>query len=95
MALIDDVKQVLRVSTDSLDTEIQDLIETAKAEMILSGVDSDKIVDTDALIKRCVSLYCKANFGIGNEDSEKYQMSYEGLLKHLCVSTDYKASEEE
>lgn len=89
MALIDDIKLNLRASTASLDTEVTDLILAAKADLKLSGVSNDKIIDTDALIKRAIILFSKANFGIENADSEKYQMLYDSLKAHLCMSQDY------
>ena len=43
-----------------------------------------------ALIKRAIILYCKANFGLDNKDSEKYNKSYDLLKQHLALSGDYK-----
>ena len=94
MALINDVRQAIRIKTESLDIEVQDLIDSAKADLVLSGVLESK-VDTvtteepDILIKRCVTLYCKANFGLDNIDSEKYQNAYESLKIHLLLSQEY------
>lgn len=93
MALIDDVRQALRTKTTLLDTEIQDLIDSAKADLILSGVLETKAIDTDMLIKRAIILYSKANFGLDNKDSEKYQASYDSLKNHLCLSQEYTVAE--
>ncbi len=89
MALLDDIKQTLRITTTLLDTEIEDLIDSAKADLILSGVLEDKLLDTDMLIKRAIILYCKANFGLDNKDSEKYMTSYISLKTHLTLSQEY------
>jgi hypothetical protein len=89
MALIDDVKKNLRITNTVHDTEIADLILSAKADMGLSGLLSEHVLDTDALIKRGIILYCKANFGLDNTDSEKYQKSYEMLRNHMSLSADY------
>ena len=86
MALIDDIKQILRITSSAYNTEITDLIATTKADLDLVGLL--KIVETDSLIKRAITLYCKANFGY-NKDSEKYQISYESLRNHLSLSVDY------
>jgi hypothetical protein len=43
----------------------------------------------DTLILRATILYCKANFGLDNPESEKYQAAYESLKNHLCLSTEY------
>jgi hypothetical protein len=68
---------------------VQDLINGAKQDLILSGVLQSKVVDTDPLIKRAVSLYAKANFGLGNADSEKYMAAFTSLKTHLTLSAEY------
>lgn len=90
MALKDDVKQALRITTTSLDTEVTDIIEAAKIDLNISGVV--KIVETDYLIKRAIIIYAKANFGLENNDSEKYQKSYDLLKEHLALCGDYNVA---
>lgn len=89
MAILDDVRQALRIKHVALDNEIIDLINEAKADLALSGVDPTKINDDDPLIKRAIKTYAKANFGLENKDSEKYQASYDSLKTHLTLSGDY------
>lgn len=91
MALIDDIKDYLRYSGTDLDaTEITDLINAAKSDLILSGILSSKVNDdTDALIKRAISTYCKANFGYDNPDAPRFQKSYDLLKGHLSMAVDY------
>lgn len=85
--MLDKVKMSLRIKTDTLNEEIYDLIEACKADLSMSGV---KVIDeTDALIQRAIITYCKANFGLDNEDSEKYQRSYNSLKEHLSLCADY------
>lgn len=96
MALLDDIKISLRVGTAALDGEIGDLIDAVKTELILSGILSAKVDDeSDALIKRAVTLYCKANFGYNNPDAEKLQRSYDLLKSHLALSAEYTVAETE
>lgn len=92
--LLDDIKLALRRTNDVFDSEINDLIEQAKADIKLAGVPESKIVDTDPLIKRAIIVYCKANFGLNNPDSEKYQKSYEAIRDHLALSIDYAVAPE-
>lgn len=87
--LLDDVKTALRVSGTALDTEIQDLIDAAKADLQLSGVHADKIIDPDPLIKRAVIVYCKAHFGWDNPEADRFAKSYDMLKQHLTLSTEY------
>ena len=84
------VKKALRISNTTFDDEIQDLIDGALSDLQLSGVVN--AVETDALIIRAVVTYCKANFGWDNPDSEKLQMSYEMLKRHLTMSVDYNTA---
>ena len=92
MAFIDDVKAALRVTTTNagIVAEVTDLIASAKADLALTGVIPAKsILETDALIKRAIITYCKANFGYDNPDAERLQKSYEMLRDHLTLSMDY------
>lgn len=89
--MLDAVRLALRIRISSFDEEIQDLIDAAKADLVLSGVEKDKIIDTDPLIKRAVILFCKANFGISNSDSERFTRSYELFKASLSLSEDYMA----
>ena len=88
--MLDDVKTALRFSGTSLDTEIQDLIDAAKADLALSGVHPDRIVDTDPLIKRAITVYCKAHFGYEDPaQAELFLRSYLALKAHLALSKEY------
>ncbi len=89
MALIDDVKKVLRVTVNNFDTEITDLIDAAKADLKLSGVLSEKVTDSDTLIKRAVTTYVKANFGYDNPDADRLKAAYDMLKAHLTLSAEY------
>jgi uncharacterized phage protein (predicted DNA packaging) len=91
MALLDDVKLALRISSSAFDSEITDLIEAAKADLQLSGVKQEKADDdNDPLIKRAIIVYCKANFGYDNPEAERFQQSYDMLKQHLSLSYDYR-----
>jgi uncharacterized phage protein (predicted DNA packaging) len=90
MAMLDDIKDVLRISGTTLNTEVTDLIAAARTDLILSGVLATKAnSDTDALIKRAISTYCKANFGWDNPEAERFQSAYNMLKNHLCLSSEY------
>lgn len=92
--MLDKVKLALRISNTAYDEEIDDLIEGAKADLVLSGVTEAKAEDVeDPLIKRVVITYCKANFGLSNTDSEKLQQSYEMIKNHLCLSVEYNGGD--
>ena len=93
--MLEDVKTALRVSGDDLNLEIHDLIEAAKADLILSGVHESKVVDTDPLIKRAIIDYCKAHFGYDDPKiTERFEQSYISLKQHLTLSIEYTGGAE-
>lgn len=90
MAILDDCKLALRINNTVFDNEINDLINASRQDLILSGIALLKANDdTDALIKRAITIYVKANFGFDNPDSERLQQSYNSLKTSLALSTDY------
>ena len=81
------VKSALRISTATMDVEITNIVEACKLDLKYAGVN---VVDeTNPLIKRAIVIYTKAQFGLDNQDSEKYQKSYEMLKNHLSLCGDY------
>jgi nicotinamide riboside kinase len=91
MALIDDVKVALRISSTniSFNTEINDLINASKKDLLRSGIVVTD--ETDPLIKRCIVTYCKAYFGYDNPDADRLIKAYEMLKMHLMLSTEYNS----
>lgn len=91
--MLEKIKKSLRITHTKLDDEITDLIQSAKLDLSISGVVN--ITDSDALIIRAVTVYCKANFGFDNPDSEKFQKSYDMLKMHLALCSDYNTLPDE
>lgn len=88
MAFLDDVKVALRVSNTSFDDEIADIIAAAKLDLTEAGaINTD---ETDKLVKRAITLYAKANFGMSNPDMEKYHKAYERIKITMSLCTTYK-----
>ena len=77
--MLEKIKVSLRIRTNKLDEEIEDMINACLLDLSVGGVK--KINTTDPLIQQAVKIYCKANFGLDNKDSEKYYQSYEMLKK--------------
>ena len=82
------VKLALRIINSAYDSEINSLIDAAKRDLSLSGVSRSEDI-SDPLIKQAIIFYCKANFGISNPESERYQKSYDTLKNHLSLAGDY------
>ena len=87
---LDDMRDALHRTSKDFDGEIKDLIESARQELILSGVLPEKANDeSDPLIKRAVTLYLKADFGLEPEYSDRYRSAFESLKISLVLSKDY------
>ncbi len=87
MALLESVKKVLRVTSNTFDDEIQDYIDSAIADMHLAGIITDSL---DENITQGIKLYCKINFG--NPPPEVYARllkSYEDLKNSLRMTSGY------
>lgn len=87
MAILDDLKNELRVSGTDFDTEITALINAAKTDLTESGVV--KVVDTDYLTKMAIVLYCKGNFGWDNSEADRFLAEYEKLRAKLAIASTY------
>lgn len=95
MTILDDAKTALRISGTAFDSEIQDLIDAARRDLVLAGVHLSKASDdSDPLIKRAVITYCKAHFGWANPDAERLQRAYDSLKSHLSLSFEYTTESE-
>lgn len=94
MAMLDDVKNVLRVSGTDFDVELNDLIESAREELRLAGVHSTLASsNSDILVKKAITVYCKAEFGFDNQEAERFRKAFDSLKQHLTLSTEYTVVE--
>lgn len=89
MSLLLKVRQRVRFKTTTLDSEIMDLIDECKADLCLSGVLPEKIIDDDPLILRAVSTYCRAYYETDDDAAKRLQAAYDMLKQHLTLSSDY------
>jgi len=88
--LLQEVKLSARVSNDHFDTDIKELIESARMELIQAGVSPDVAKSNkDTLIIRAIKIYVKANFGIDSPNAERFQRSFDLLKQHLSMAGDY------
>lgn len=89
IVLLNKIKTSLRIDVEDyrLDEEIQDLIDAAIADLKLSGVKN--INETDPLIIRAVTVYCKAEYSTDDKEAERYRIAYDMLKSHMALSNDY------
>lgn len=89
-ALIEKIKKRVRAMSDLVDEEVDDLIESCRKELEITGVYGD---ESDPLYYNAIVLYCKANYGY-DEDTEKFEKAFKALRDSMCLSGDYKKKEE-
>lgn len=88
MPLRDDIKVSLRVSGDSLDTEVDALVAAAFADMRRVGVGESLLDDENPnpLVRMAVICYAKAAFGYDNSEAPRFQESYRQIVCDLMNS---------
>ena len=89
--LTEKMRAALRISSTSekITEEINDCIAACKADLANDGIKA--IDESDALIIRAVTLYCKAEFGFNN-NAEKFRQSYDTLKMRLALSGEYNTA---
>lgn len=88
MALIDDIKLSLRVTTDALDAEVQAYIDAALYDMERVGVDLDLLTSDNAFVKTAIIAYCKAQFGYDNSEAHRFDEAYRRIVCDLLNSSE-------
>lgn len=87
MALLNDVKMALRVTTTSYDDELNALIESAKKDLGIAGVN---VPENDQVVNTAIKTYCKLNFGTPNPANWEYlKKSYDEQKAQLSTNSDY------
>lgn len=92
--LLEKVKLSARISGNAFDEDVQDMIDSAREELVQSGVSRTKADSIeDPLIVRAIKLYVKANFGIDSPNAYRFQSSFNSLKRHLSMAGDYTDDE--
>lgn len=91
MALTDDVKVALRVSSNAYDAEVAALVAAALADMRRVGVPDAALSEKspDPLARMAVLLFCKARFGYDNDEAPRFEESYRQTVADLANSPTY------
>lgn len=92
-----DIRLRVRTSADKLDGEVKDLIAAARADLVeFGGILPERAADeSDPLVKQAIATYVKAEFGLDNEDAEKYRASYDKQKISLGLASSYIEPTEE
>lgn len=84
--MLDKVKTALRITTDAFDDELTDLIAAAQIDLQIAGVVIP--AELDAIVKRAIVTYCKANFGLP-DDYDRLKRSYDEQKAQLSTATGW------
>ena len=90
-ALLTDAKLRLRLHTDAFNSEIEDLLDGAEADLIhRNAIQTDQMesLPVDPLIKRAVLTYVRAYFGTP-EDPERLKADYDEQKATLMMTTGF------
>ena len=87
--MLEKIKIALRITTDAFDSEIMTLIEAAKADLGIAGVEVPEVIDP--ICERAIVTYCKLNFGELDrvELYDRLKASYDEQKAQLSMATGY------
>lgn len=88
MTILEKVKTSLRISTDAFDDELTDIIDAARVDLGIAGVDLTDVSETDPIIIRAVTTYARFSFG-SPDDYDRLKASYDEQKAQLSMSTGY------
>lgn len=83
--ILEKVKLALRISHNDLDDEIEDVIASARQEMIRAGMKSDTASGSMELVETAIKTYALAYYAPVKE-AEKYTESFRYQLDQLRKS---------
>lgn len=88
MALLDEAKLALRLSSGAYDGEVESLLSAAIADMRRVGVREELLEEDsmDPIAKMACIAYAKAGFGFDNADAARFEASYRQLVCDLMNS---------
>jgi len=88
MAILDDVKNALRVSDDGFNGEITRLINAAKSDLGIAGVLVPSTLDD--IVTTAIIAYCKFTFGnMDPIDADRWKRIYDENKAQLVTATGY------
>lgn len=88
MTLLDKTKLALRVTVNNYDTDLTALINAAKLDLGIAGVELPAALD--AICERAIITYCKVYFASLNEwEYSHLKASYDEQKAQLVTATGY------
>lgn len=84
--ILSSVKLAMRITTDSFDSELTDLIDAALADLGIAGITNQDTADP--LVRRAVITFCRMMFG-QPDDYDRLRASYWEQKAQLGMATGY------
>lgn len=86
MALIDNCKMALRITTNAYDDEINAYIQAAQLDLSIAGVT--ETATPDALVEKAIMTYVRMSFGAPS-NYDRLKASYDEQKAQLMNATGY------
>lgn len=87
-SLLDKTKTALRVTVDAYDSDLTDMIEAAKLDLGIAGVELPATLD--AICERAVITYCRVHFSaLSDGEFSRLKASYDEQKAQLATATGY------
>ena len=83
--MLEYVKIAMRITVDAYDLELRVLIQAAKMDLSIGGVEPD---DGDELVRRAIVTYCRMHFG-SPPDYDRLEQSYKWQKAQLMYASGY------
>ena len=87
--MLENVKLALRYRSSAFDAELNIYINSCKADLILGGVNEEKITDTDDSVISTVIAYCKWQLNF-QEQGDRWDKIYKSLKTSLVLDSRYQ-----
>jgi hypothetical protein len=90
MALLDDVRQAMRIRTEAFDTELQIYIDACIYDLKRLNIEFNE-KEPEAEIKTAIILYVKAHFGTADASfKESMNLTYNDIVDRLRMDSSKK-----
>lgn len=87
--MLEKVKLALRISHDALDSDIENTIDAARAELVRSGVSKEKANSNDVLVENAIKTYCLFVYTNDDKRAQGFFESWQYQLDNLRKSSEY------
>lgn len=85
--MLEDIKKIGGINTNDFDSIIETYIESAKSDLVMSGIAKSKVKDYDPLIYSAIVSYVKSLIDVDN--AELYRNAYSLQKDELRHHVEY------